>query len=108
MYTLVAIAAAPAVSARSYAAGEVIVTFEPGSTYVDVPAKINGTLDVTFRLDTGAMGSTIDAATAKKLGIAKSRVVLMSGETSREKTFLLEHLSQQEVTNLLANPVDFT
>jgi len=59
------------VPARTSRAGEneVVVKFQPNSVYVDVPAKLNDTLDVTFRLDTGAMKTCIDRATVKKLGI---------------------------------------
>lgn len=41
---------------------------------------------------------------AKRLGIAKGRVRLQSGETSRHKRLLLEGVSQKELLRVLPEP----
>ena len=61
---------------------------------------------VTAAPDQGKANTAIIRLLAKTLGIAKSRITLHSGETSRTKVFLIQGLTEQELASQLTETVD--
>jgi uncharacterized protein (TIGR00251 family) len=84
------------------------VRAQPGARRDEIRGVHDGALRVavTAAPEKGKANHAIIKLLAKTLGIAKSRVVLISGETSRNKTFLVHGLSQQKVADALADPLD--
>ena len=58
---------------------------------------------VTAAPEKGKANKAIAQLLAKTLGIAKSRVVLQSGETSRKKTFLIVGVMKKQLAKILAD-----
>lgn len=75
------------------------VRVKPRSSRNAVSATPEGTVSValTAAPHDGEANEALRSFLAKFLGVAKSRVVLASGEKSREKTLRIDGLSEEQV-----------
>lgn len=76
---------------------------QPGSRRNEVRIDVNGTLKVavTQVAEKGKANKAILAVLAKSLGLRKSRLTLVSGESSREKVVQVKGINASEFDDLL-------
>ena len=85
---------------KPHAAGVVLrVIAHPGARMNEIGGLHDGALRIagTAAADKGKANKAIIQLLAKTLGIAKSRVELQTGETSRNKAFLLAGLEDADL-----------
>jgi uncharacterized protein (TIGR00251 family) len=77
---------------------------QPGARKAGILGEYAGALKVavTAPPEDGRANKALAELLAKTLGLKRSQVMLLSGQTSREKRFLIQTLSKPELENRLA------
>lgn len=79
------------------------VQAQPGSRQNGLRGEHNGSLrvSVTQAPEKGKANKALVAVLAKSLGVKKSQVELLSGETSQKKRFLIREITPEELRKRL-------
>jgi uncharacterized protein (TIGR00251 family) len=80
------------------------VRAQPGAKRNELRGEQNGMLKVcvTQAAEKGKANKAVGELLAKSLGLRKSQIELLSGETSREKKFLIRHVTPEELARKIA------
>jgi uncharacterized protein (TIGR00251 family) len=77
---------------------------QPGARKAGILGEYAGSLKVAVTVPAvdGRANKSLVALLAKKLGVKRAQVILVSGQRSREKRFLIQGLTKVEVENRIA------
>jgi uncharacterized protein (TIGR00251 family) len=80
------------------------VRAQPGARRNELRGEQDGMLKVcvTQAAEKGKANKAVGQLLAKSLGLRKSQIELLSGETSREKKFLIRDITPEELTQKIA------
>lgn len=97
------------IAVEAHAEGSVLpVRAHPGARRNEVGGEHDGSLRVavTQAPEKGKANKAIAALLAEKLGVRKSQIELLFGETSSQKRFLVRGLTPKELLSRLAGKFD--
>jgi uncharacterized protein (TIGR00251 family) len=97
------------IAVESHSEGSVLpVRAHPGARRNEVGGEHDGSLRVavTQAPEKGKANKAVAGLLAEKLGVRKSQIELLSGETSSQKRFLIRGLTPKEVLSRLAGEFD--
>ena len=80
------------------------VRAQPGASRAGIRGEQNGALKVavTQVAEKGKANKSLIETLAKGLGLKRSQIELISGETQRDKKFLIRGISRNELTSRIA------
>jgi uncharacterized protein (TIGR00251 family) len=84
------------------------VRAQPGSRRNEIRGEQDGMLKVcvTQSPEKGKANKAVIELMAKSLGLRKSQIELLSGETSHQKRFLIRGITPQELAQILAEKMN--
>ncbi len=97
------------IALQSHAQGTILpVRAQPGSRRNELRGEQQGMLKVcvTQSPEKGKANKAVIELLAKTLGLRKSQIELLSGETSHQKRFLVRNITPQELAQKLAEKMN--